>query len=81
MKKKTLISKSFKLNLLDLLNGLYISIAGVVLSGVIKLIELDGVFNLSWVNIKPILISGLSVGALYLLKRFVSDSNNKITLS
>lgn len=70
------MSEFFDLNLKDLGKGLLIAVAGSILSGLYHILEVGGIPT--WPQIKVILLTGLGAGIGYLLKNWLTNSDNKL---
>lgn len=69
-------SKLFTVDTRDLINGLFVAFLTVLLTGIIEILGNGAVFT--WVNIKPVLIAGLSAALSYLLKSLATNSRNQL---
>jgi uncharacterized membrane protein YeiH len=69
-------SPLFTLDLRDLINGLFIAFLTAILTGTIELLGKQTTFE--WVDIKPILIAGISAALAYLLKSLSTNSRNEL---
>lgn len=71
MKKSKFLSLSKK----DLIKGLIMAILGTIV-GILYTSISAGVFPLSWLEWKPLLLAGLGTGLAYILKNFFSNSED-----
>lgn len=60
----------------DLVKGLIIAIITAIVTGVYQSID-AGTFALTWLYFKPILLTGLGAGLSYLLKNWLTNSDDK----
>ncbi|NLD64760.1 MAG: hypothetical protein GX646_12795 [Bacteroidales bacterium] len=69
-------SKFLTLDWKDFSRGLLIAFLTAVLTGVINLLDTGAVFT--WVNLKPVLIAGISAALSYLLKCLATNSQDQM---
>jgi hypothetical protein len=69
-------SRLFTIDLKDLKNGLLLAFLTAVITGVIGIPDEGTVFT--WINLKPVLISGISAALSYLLKSLATNSRNQL---
>ena len=69
-------SKFFTLDWKDLSRGLLIAFLTAVLTGVINILDAGAVFT--WVNMKPVLIAGISAALSYLLRCLATNSQDQM---
>lgn len=68
-------AKIMRVNLKDVLKGVLIAFFTVVLLGVYSIVQ-TGVLP-DWTTLKPILISGFGAALAYIIKNFLSNSDNQ----
>jgi hypothetical protein len=69
-------SNYLKLNLKDVVKSIMVTIITAVLTGLYQVIQSGGM--LDWITIKPILIAGFGAGLSYLIKNFLTNSNDDL---
>ena len=72
MKKSNIL----KLNWKDILKGFILAVILAVVTGVYQAIE-AGNFELTWLFFKPILLTGLGGGLAYLIKNWLTNSEDQ----
>lgn len=69
-------SELFKLDWGDLLKGFIVAFLTAFITAVYQAIE-AGTFELTWLFFKPITLVGLGGGLAYILKNWLTNSNDK----
>ena len=72
-------SNLFKLDLKDLLKGALVSMLVIIATALLTIVENGDILTLmDWATLKPIIIAGISGFVAYLLKNFLTNSEDKI---
>lgn len=72
-------SKLFNLDVKDLLKGALMIVISSVIAGLYQLVNAGDLAALfEWATLKPILLTGLGAGLAYILKNFVTNSEDKV---
>ena len=72
-------SKLFNIDFKDLMKSALIIVLTTIITGLYQLIDAGNVAAIfEWISLKPILLTGLGAGIAYLLKNFVTNSNDKV---
>ena len=72
-------SNLFNINLKDLLKGAVLAFLTSIATGLYHLVDLGEIQMLfEWAALKPILLTGLGAFLAYLLKNFITNSDDKI---
>jgi hypothetical protein len=72
-------SEFFKLNWQDLLHGLFVAIAGAILTGLFKAFQTGSALN--WPTLQPVLIAAIASGLAYLSGQLVTNSQGELMKS
>lgn len=74
-----LVKSSFgTLNLMDIVWGLVITIGSTILSSLVNILQVGWP---TWVAFQPVLLSAVLAGITYVMKNFVTNSNNVLLKS
>ncbi len=68
----------FQLNYKDLVKGAFMAFLTAVCTALLSLMEADAQHLPTLSDVKSIVIASLSVGVIYLLKNFITNSDGKI---
>ena len=72
-------SKLFNLDLKDLLKGALIAALVIIATGLLTIIDSGNIADLiKWIFLKPILLAGVAGFLSYLIKNFLTNSDDKI---
>jgi hypothetical protein len=69
-------SKLFTLNAPDWLKGLFIAFVTALLTGIYQAFQTGAALN--WVTLKPVLYTAIAAGLSYLIKNFLTNSQNQL---
>ena len=70
-------SSIFKINGKDLLKGLFMAVVTAIVTGLINGLD-TGTFAFTWEFFKPVVISSVTVGLVYILKNWLQNSNGDL---
>ena len=69
-------SKLLRLNLNDAIKGIVLAVITVLVTGVYELLSTGVVFD--WAHVKPLLLTGLAAALSYIIKNFLTNSNDQL---
>ena len=74
-------SKLYNLDITDLLKGAVLAVISAIAVAMLQIIEAGDILTIiTWVTLKPILISAISTFAAYILKNFLTNSSDNILI-